>query len=109
VVRQPDLAPVAATGNIDAAMNAAKHTASASDLEAGSREIMNSWAAQRGHHKHAFGQSYIIFAMQPRKAAKLLLSLYCTPCNRCCLPGGCLSPWTVLPQAVVAVTWCTLA
>ena len=56
VVRQPEPAAVAATGCIDAAMDAAKHTASASDLEAGSREILESWAAQRGHHKHVFGQ-----------------------------------------------------
>jgi hypothetical protein len=56
VVRHPEPAAVAATGCIDAAMDAAKHTASASDLEAGSKQILESWAAQRGHHKHVFGQ-----------------------------------------------------
>jgi hypothetical protein len=55
-VRHPKPAAVAVTGCIDAAMDAAKHTASASDLEAGSQEILESWAAQRGHHKHVFGE-----------------------------------------------------
>jgi hypothetical protein len=59
-VQHSEAVPVAATGNIDAAMNAAKHTASASDLEAGSTEILQSWAVQRGHHKRAFGQYHFL-------------------------------------------------
>lgn len=56
-MRHPEVAPVAATGNIDAALDVARTTASASQLEAGSRQILDSWAAQRGHHKRVFGMS----------------------------------------------------
>ena len=56
VVRGPEApAPVAATGDIDAAL-AARTTASATDLEAGRAQILAGWRAARGHHKRVFGE-----------------------------------------------------
>lgn len=64
-MRHPVAPPAAATGNIDAALglgsnDAAPPAASASQLQAGSRQILDSWAAQRGHHKRVFGVSLVV-------------------------------------------------
>lgn len=61
-MRHPEVMPEAVTGNIDAAL-AARSNASAAELEAGSKQILASWSAKRGHHKRVYGELWLFTRM----------------------------------------------